>query len=69
MVWNPSPEVAAARDFGKKFGQKMVIIYHFDDLGIMGYASWGENRKLCDRARAIADAMWNPGEDMATETA
>jgi hypothetical protein len=26
MAWNPDPKVAAAREFGKKFGKDVVII-------------------------------------------
>ena len=28
MAWNPSPEVAAARDFGKQFDADRVVIYY-----------------------------------------
>ncbi len=56
MAWNPSPEVAAARDFGKKFGWDEVIVLHLNTkTGRMGYASYGETVKLCAETRKLAD--------------
>lgn len=54
MAWNPSPQVAIARDFGKKFEYSHVLIIGInpktDALGIVTY---GETKKLC----ADADKM------------
>ncbi len=59
MAWNPHPEVAAARDFGKKFGKDRVIIIHVNDAtGDMGYASYGRTRALCDDTKRLADATF-----------
>ncbi len=58
MVWNPSPEVAIARDFGIKFNKKMVIIFHVNDKGELGYASYGETKILCSEAQKLADRMF-----------
>lgn len=39
MAWNPSPEVAAARDFGKKFNaDRVIIIYANEANETLGYA-------------------------------
>lgn len=70
MAWNPSPEVAIARDYAKKFGQKRVIIL-FDDGERCGYTSYGETRALCDSAKRIAEHVWEPfleaaGNEMTT---
>jgi hypothetical protein len=56
MAWNPSPEVAAARDFGKKFGADQVIVLFRLADGRLGYASYGKTRALCDATKELADA-------------
>jgi len=56
MAWNPSPEVAAARDFASRFGGEQVIILHLDRTsGRIGYASYGKSKRLCDDAKTLAD--------------
>lgn len=58
MAWNPSPEVAAARDFGNKFnGNRVVIVWTTDD-GRIGYASYGRTKKLCDETKGLAEAAY-----------
>ena len=59
MAWNPSPKVAAARDFGKKFNQDIVIILHVSKDGQIGYASYGKTRPLCTAARQLADKAFD----------
>ena len=59
MAFNPSPKVACARDFANKFDQKMVIIFHIDGKGRIGYASYGETRALCDEAKNVADQLFD----------
>jgi len=62
MAWNPSPEVAAARDFGNKFNAKQVIILYITETpqgDAIAYASYGKTRKLCDGAVPIADAAFD----------
>jgi hypothetical protein len=56
MAWNPSPEVAAARDFGQTFGADRVVILHLDQAtGRIGYASYGKTRALCADAKVLGD--------------
>ncbi len=56
MAFNPSPKVAAARDIGHKFNQDMVIIIMVNSFtGTIEYASYGENKILCDQAKKMAD--------------
>ena len=55
MAWNPSPQVAAARDYARKFGGKQVIILTVYRTGQVGYASYGETKALCDEARDFAE--------------
>ena len=59
MAWNPSPQVASARDFAKKFDKKIVVIMHVDDKGRLGYASYGETKLLCDAAKILADKAFD----------
>lgn len=66
MAWNPSPEVAAARDFAKKFGAKRVIIMY--DMGDkFGAASYGETKTLCASAKRILEFLWRPFQEAVVE--
>ena len=59
MAWNPSPEVAAARDYAKKFGQDRVIIITVDhQTGTMGYVTYGKTRALCDDTQRLGEAAY-----------
>ena len=53
MAWNPSPEVAAARDFGKKFGADRVVIIYTKPGGQCGMASYGATKAICDAVKPI----------------
>jgi len=56
MAWNPSPKVAAARDFGKKFKKQKVIILALDEqAGTFELTSYGETKKKCAEAKVVAD--------------
>ncbi len=58
MVWNPGPEVAAARDIGNKFGWDQVVI-----LGInrvtrkYGVTTYGKTKRLCAETKLIGDQI------------
>lgn len=66
MAWNPAPEVAAARDFGKRFGARRVVILFESEDGRIGYASYGKTRVLCDETKGVADAAYEAfGESLA----
>ena len=58
MAWNPSPMVAVARDFGKQFDSKQVVILFIKNDNRIGYASWGKTRNLCAEAQQFADALY-----------
>lgn len=63
MAWNPDPEVAAARDFGGKFGaDQVVILYRLRD-GRCAYASWGKTKGLCDATKTLADSAYETFAD------
>lgn len=70
MAWNPTPEVAVARDSAKRLGDlaghqvtRCVVVYELDD-GRIGYASYGATKNLCNSARAWADEMLQWSEDI-----
>lgn len=67
MAWNPVPEVAAARDFGKKFGADRVVILYTTHQGQIGVASYGETRSLCDRTKPIADRLYEEAMKLFAE--
>jgi len=55
MAWNPSPKVAVARDFAKKFDKQQVVILSVTKDGILEYASYGKTKRLCNKAKKLAD--------------
>ena len=64
MAWNPCPEVAAARDYGTKFGKHMVIILAINteaEGGQQGVqiVTYGKTKQLCDVAKTLGDAAHN----------
>ena len=60
MAWNPSPEVAVARDAAKKLGDaSMCIVLWVASDEKVGMASYGKTKALCDAAKRIADDVWN----------
>ena len=60
MAWNPSPEVAVARDAAKKLGDaSMCIVLWVTADEKVGMASYGKTPALCDAAKCIADDVWN----------
>lgn len=57
MAWNPSPEVAVARDAAKKLGADRVVITYTTVAGAIGYASYGETKLLCAETKRLADKL------------
>jgi hypothetical protein len=58
MPFNPSPKVAAARDIGKKFNKKIIVVLMIDDERLE-YASYGQTKALCTTAKGIADVAYD----------
>lgn len=52
MAWNPEPEVAVARDYGKRFGFDMVIIIGVTN-GKLGCATYGKTKSECKAAGVL----------------
>ena len=63
MAWNPSPQVAVARDAAKALNAHMVVVLYVkatgDDGAQLGYASYGETKALCGEARKLADVAYD----------
>ena len=59
MAWNPSPKVAALRDFGEKFNKKIVLLIAFDGQAQFEIISYGRTKRLCDVAKGLADHLFN----------
>lgn len=60
MAWNPSPEVAIARDYGKKFNKTKVIILSIDERQeTFEVVSYGETKQKCAEAKKIADSLYS----------
>ena len=57
MAWNPSKEVAVARDAAKQLGDaSMCVVLWIDETGEhIGMASYGKTRSLCDTAKGIGE--------------
>lgn len=58
MAWNPSPEVAVARDAAAKLDAPIAIVFYVTRDRKLGYASYGETKALCDEAKKIAENAW-----------
>ena len=60
MPWNPSPEVAVARDAAKKLDADIgaVIIYLKSDRAL-GIASYGANKALCAEMGKLGDRLYD----------
>lgn len=52
----PDPSITDARCMARRYGKEVLVIFHFRG-GRFGYASYGENRALCDRAGEFAEAI------------
>jgi len=68
MAWNPSPEVAAARDFGTQFDANRVVILWTTRDGLCGVASYGQTKTLCEATKPIADKLYEDAMEYFDET-
>jgi hypothetical protein len=58
MAWNPSKEVAVARDAAQQLNADRVVIVYTTSNGQFGYASYGRDKNLCDKAKRLGDALF-----------
>ncbi len=68
MAWNPSKEVAVARDSAKALGDApVVIVLYLTNNQQIGMASYGRTKELCKFAKELGghcfEAMKRFGED------
>jgi hypothetical protein len=62
MAWNPSPDIAALRDFSKRFDKPVVVAFSINaDRESFTITTYGRDKKLCKLAGAfgarIAEAI------------
>ena len=64
MAWNPSPEVAVARDAAAKLGDApmVVILYVSKDGQNLGMASYGKTRQLCAAAANLGRHVYEAAQ-------
>lgn len=67
MAWNPCPEVAAARDFGKKFNASLRVIVYMTKDNRVGLVTYGETKNLCDETKALGEAAYDAFRDAVIE--
>lgn len=53
------PGICDARKLAKRDDMDVVIVFHIDAEGQMGYASYGKDRETCQAARVLADRMFD----------
>lgn len=58
MAWNPSPEVAVARDAARALKADRTIVFFTRPDGKFGFASYGETKQKCAAMGRVGDALW-----------
>ena len=58
MAWNPTPEVAVARDAARRLKAKQAVIVYIRADGAFGMASYGETKALCEQAGKLGDHLF-----------
>jgi hypothetical protein len=67
MAWNPSPEVAVARDAARKLGGKMCVVLWITDDDKLGMASFGRTMELCRTAKGLGEHAYETAMKWAEE--
>jgi hypothetical protein len=64
VAWNPSPEVAVARDAADRLakcagvGVRQVVILYVTDDGRLGLSTYGRTKQLCGVAGHVGDKLY-----------
>lgn len=58
MAWNPSPEVAVARDAANRLNADRCIVIWTTAAGQIGMASFGQTKALCANAGKLGDVAY-----------
>ena len=60
MAWNPSPEVAEARNIARRFGKDQVIVIMLDlERGTIESVTYGRTKALCADAKRLGDVAYD----------
>ena len=60
MAWNPSPEVAVARDAARKLNATTgCLIIYINQDGSFGMASYGHTRQMCSKMGKLGDHLFD----------
>lgn len=59
MAWNPSPEVAVARDAAAKLKAKQCVVIYITEDDKVGMASFGKTKVLCSDAGKLGDFLFH----------
>lgn len=58
MAWNPSPEIAALRDFSEKFDRPVVVAFSLTPDGNRFHVTtYGKTKQLCKLAGSFGDEI------------
>jgi hypothetical protein len=58
MAFNPSPKVAAARDYGNKFDRDIVVIISFNKKSSRyEIVSYGKTKEFCNKGEMIGNLL------------
>lgn len=69
MPWNPSPEVAAAREAAKALqARAAIVIYLSDDGRRIGMASYGCDKATCKAAGELGDTLYDVAVQSVTRS-
>jgi len=56
--WNPSPEIAAAREYDKKFDRPVVVVFSLEKCGNrFSVTTYGRSKALCTLAAEFGDQI------------
>ena len=67
MAWNPSPEVAVARDAAKKLGAEVGVVVIYLGLQTVGMASYGVNAAVCTEMGLLGEHLLRATKDYYVE--
>lgn len=69
MAWNPTPEVAVARDAAKALGDvpMVVVMWVSTDGQNLGVATYGKTKELCGHAAELGKVVFNAAKSWGEE--
>lgn len=64
------PDVDDARQIGEKYDEDQIVVIYVDlQDNRFGYASWGRTSDLCDKAKELADHLFDTVRKYFTDKA